>query len=422
VSATDAAGNSIDSATTNFTVDITAPNSVSVVVTDDVGPVTGTIGNNGVTDDTTPTISGTTEAGATVTIKDGTTELGTVTADGSGNYTFTPTTPLSEGPHAISATAADAAGNSVNSTTTTIEIDTTSPTATITMADPELTIGETSTVTITFSEAVVGFASADDVTVENGSLSNMTTTDGGKTWTGTFTPTANIKDTTNVITLNDTYTDIAGNAGTTASADYTIDTTPPPVIDLGDDGKLIHPVFVDGKYYYYWDRDGDGKGKTEGGSDFEDVFRHDDQDGIAGLDTIFQYDENGNLRPDNLEDTTDTYRYAELGGYQVALPTYGSETDMVQNGTEIDNNPEGEINPYYDDLVAIWDAFNGGEQTIGQTGPGIPEGWSEGFYWSASQYPIGDNQDNHYAMDLTNGLGGTNGDHDTYWVAVEVIF
>jgi hypothetical protein len=42
------------------------------------------------------------------------------------------------------------------------------PTATIVVADPALTAGETSLVTITFSEAVTGFTNAD-LTASHGS-------------------------------------------------------------------------------------------------------------------------------------------------------------------------------------------------------------------------------------------------------------
>jgi hypothetical protein len=64
-------------------------------------------------------------------------------------------------------------------------------------------IGETSLVTITFSEAVTGFTNAD-LTVANGTLSAVSSSDGGITWTATFTPSASITDTTNLITLDNT--------------------------------------------------------------------------------------------------------------------------------------------------------------------------------------------------------------------------
>ena len=88
--------------------------------------------------------------------------------------------------------------------------------------------GETATVTLVFSEAVSGFSSSDDITVVNGSLSTMTSSD-NITWTGTYTPT-DVEDTSNVLTLATTYTDNAGNAGPSATtSNFEIDTKYPTV-------------------------------------------------------------------------------------------------------------------------------------------------------------------------------------------------
>jgi hypothetical protein len=120
--------------------------------------------------------------------------------------------------------------NSVG-TTSGIKVDGIRPTATIAMSDAALRVGETSTVTFTFSEAVTGFTTAD-VTVENGTLTSVSSIDGGITWTATFTPSASVTDATNVITLDNTgISDSAGNAGTgtTTSGNYAIDTVNPSV-------------------------------------------------------------------------------------------------------------------------------------------------------------------------------------------------
>ena len=77
-------------------------------------------------------------------------------------------------------------------------VDTARPTATVVVADADLTGSETSLVTITFSEAVTGFNNAD-LTIANGTLTAVSSSDGGITWTATFTPTTTIKDTTNLI-------------------------------------------------------------------------------------------------------------------------------------------------------------------------------------------------------------------------------
>ena len=163
--------------------------------------------------------------------------------------TFTPSASLTDATNLITLDntgIADMAGNAGSGTTDSnnYAIDTARPTATIVVADSALKIGETSLVTFTFSEAVTGFTNAD-LTIANGTLSAVTSNDGGITWTGTFTPSASITDTTNLITLNNTgIADLAGNAGsgTTDSNNYTIDTARPtativvanPALKIGD--------------------------------------------------------------------------------------------------------------------------------------------------------------------------------------------
>ncbi|MBU0480775.1 MAG: VCBS domain-containing protein [Proteobacteria bacterium] len=106
----------------------------------------------------------------------------------------------------------------------------------IQMTDTDLIIGEHSTITITFSEEVTNFEDAlgDDVTVTSGSHDVFTSSDGGITWTATFTPSIETASTGNVITIAGSYTDLAGNAGTGAvSSDapfaltYSVDTVAP---------------------------------------------------------------------------------------------------------------------------------------------------------------------------------------------------
>ncbi|MDP4597938.1 MAG: Ig-like domain-containing protein, partial [Pseudomonadales bacterium] len=107
------------------------------------------------------------------------------------------------------------------------------------MADSTLSAGETSTLTITFSEAVTGFDNSD-LTLANGTLTTVASTDGGMTWTGTFTPTDNTQASANVITVGTETTDLAGNRLLAGgfSADYSIDTLivttaiPPPVDEV----------------------------------------------------------------------------------------------------------------------------------------------------------------------------------------------
>ena len=157
---------------------------------------------------------------------------GTVIVNNNGTITYTPETNY-HGSDTITVTATDDDGAVTTATSTITVNDVIAPTATITMSDTALKIGDTSTVTITFSEAVLNF-DYTDVTVENGTLGALSSTDGGKIWTGIFTPSSSIEDTSNVITLSATYTDTAGNAGSSAvSATYAIDTLAPiPTITL----------------------------------------------------------------------------------------------------------------------------------------------------------------------------------------------
>lgn len=108
-------------------------------------------------------------------------------------------------------------------------VDTMRPTATIVVANTDLRAGETSVVTITFSEAVGGFDNAD-LSIPNGTLSAVSSWDGGITWTATFTPWPHVKDTTNRISLNmDGVTDLVGNPGSDVinSGNFMIDTVRP---------------------------------------------------------------------------------------------------------------------------------------------------------------------------------------------------
>jgi VCBS repeat-containing protein len=130
VTATDAAGNT-SGATVSFSVvvDTTAPAQPSISsIIDDVGPNTGAVGSNQPTNDARPTLNGTTEANARVNIYDNGSFVISVTADGSGNWSYTPPTDLAQGPHSFTITATDSAGNtSGTSAPAAIVVDTVAP-------------------------------------------------------------------------------------------------------------------------------------------------------------------------------------------------------------------------------------------------------------------------------------------------------
>jgi hypothetical protein len=98
--------------------------------------VIGSPSDGTVTSDNTPEFSGTAEAGSTVELFDGSTSLGTNPADGSGDWSFTPTVALNEGTRSITAKATDQAGNqSAASAELLVTVDTSAPTLDINDTD-----------------------------------------------------------------------------------------------------------------------------------------------------------------------------------------------------------------------------------------------------------------------------------------------
>ena len=128
-----------------------------------------------------------------ITVESGT--LSTVSSSDGGKTwtgTFTPTDAITDLTNVITvdkSTLTDLAGNvgTGTSSSSNYKVDTLRPTATSPMADANLKIGDTSLVTITFSEAVTGFTNAD-LTIANGKMSSVSSADGGITWKSTFTP------------------------------------------------------------------------------------------------------------------------------------------------------------------------------------------------------------------------------------------
>ncbi len=130
VKQSDEAGNvSAASASLAVVIDTTAPSAPGTPVLSTASD-SGTLGDN-LTSTVTPTLTGTGEANATVKLydTDGVTLLGTATADGSGNWSIT-SSKLGDGAHTLTAKQTDAAGNvSSASSSLSLSIDTSIPTA-----------------------------------------------------------------------------------------------------------------------------------------------------------------------------------------------------------------------------------------------------------------------------------------------------
>ena len=171
--------------------------------------------------------------------------LSTVSSSDGGvtwTATLTPNASVEDPSNAISVnntTLTDLAGNaglgSLNSNN--YAIDNLGPTVvSVTVADTLLTIGETSLVTIVFSEAVTGFTVSDFSTgmsfADDVVVSGLSSLD-GITWTATLTPNAGVDyqgPGFDLVEVNATdVSDLAGNVGTlfVDSNSYDVDTTRP---------------------------------------------------------------------------------------------------------------------------------------------------------------------------------------------------
>ncbi|MCW5499316.1 Ig-like domain-containing protein, partial [Pseudomonas aeruginosa] len=198
--AEDAAGNA--SGPASATVDAVAP---AVPVID---PSNGSV------------ISGTAEAGATVILTDGGgNPIGQATADGSGNWSFTPATPLADGA-VINAVAQDPAGNTSGPASTTVDA-----------VAPAIPV-----VTPSNGSVIAGTAEAGAkviLTDGNGNPIGETTADGSGNWS--FTPATPLANGT---VVNAVAQDTAGN--TSGPASTTVDTVAPatPVLDASN-GTVI---------------------------------------------------------------------------------------------------------------------------------------------------------------------------------------
>ncbi|MEW4443607.1 Ig-like domain-containing protein, partial [Pseudomonas paraeruginosa] len=199
-SATDAAGNTSGQAS---------------VTVDGVAPATPTVNlSNG------SNLTGTAEPGSTVTLTDGNgNPIAEVTADGSGNWTYTPSTPIANGT-VVNVVAQDAAGN--NSPGASVTVDSQAPAAPVINPSNGITISGSaepgSTVTLTDG---------------NGNSIAQVTADGSGSWT--FTPSTLLANGT---VVNATATDPTGN--TSAPASTTVDSVAPaaPVVNPSNGAEI----------------------------------------------------------------------------------------------------------------------------------------------------------------------------------------
>ncbi|MBG4272300.1 BapA prefix-like domain-containing protein [Pseudomonas aeruginosa] len=185
------------------------------VTVDAVAPATPVVNpSNGTT------LSGTAEPGATVTLTDGNgNPIGQVTADGSGNWSFTPSTPLANGT-VVNATATDASGNT--SPGSSVTVDSVAPATPVVNPSNGTTLSGTAEpgATVTLTDG-------------SGNPIGQVTADGSGNWS--FTPSTPLADGT---VVNATATDPAGN--TSGQGSTTVDGVAPatPTVNLSNGSSL----------------------------------------------------------------------------------------------------------------------------------------------------------------------------------------
>ncbi len=219
-SETDTSGNT-GTASLTFTLDTTAPVAPSIA---SFSTDSGTVGD-GITNDNTLTLTGTAEANSTVKVFDGATLLGSVSADGTGAWTYT-TAALANGAHSLTATATDAAGNTgTASAALSVTIDTTAPVAPsiASFSTDSGTVGDGITNDNTLTLTGTAEANSTVKVFDGATLLGSVTASGTGAWTYTTAALAN-----GAHSLTATATDAAGNTGTASAAlNVTIDTTAP---------------------------------------------------------------------------------------------------------------------------------------------------------------------------------------------------
>ena len=217
---TDTAGNiSASSPALPLLIDTTAPNT-PVVSGLTAATDSGVSNTDEITNINNPTLTGTAEANSTVKVYDGATLLGTVTADGSGNWSLPLTTALANGAHAITATSTDTAGNvSAVSSSLPLIVDTLAPNTPVVTgltAATDSGVSSTDEITNVNKPTLVGTAEANStVNVYDGAtLLGTVTADGSGNWSLLLTNA--LTDGTHSITA--TASDTAGNISAASSA------------------------------------------------------------------------------------------------------------------------------------------------------------------------------------------------------------
>src|SRR5439155_1106052 len=223
----DAAGNSSTSSALSLTLDTTAP---SVAITS----------AGGSTNQASQTITGTVDvadAGASVIILDGTTQLGTATVQSNGSWSSTVT--LANGSNSLTAKVSDAAGNTATSSAVVYTLSTAAPTVTESLAvdtgssgTDNITAATAASFTVALNPSV---AVGDTVQLLLGGaplahpVTHVITAADLSAGSVSLTVTAGDLGSDGAKQIAAQFSDAAGNSSTSSALSLTLDTTAPSV-------------------------------------------------------------------------------------------------------------------------------------------------------------------------------------------------
>ena len=208
---TDEGGNESDADEVSFTVDTGVPGA----------PTITSPPNNAIINDTTPTIAGTGEAGALLTLELNGVEIADdVLVDTEGNWSLTLTDPLEDAVYTVTATQTDEAGNTSPEATSVFTVETGVPDAPVITAP----LGNSTVTTTTPAISGTGEPGATVTVSIDGTEIGTSPVSGAGSWS--VTPTTALSEGEH--TASATQTDPAGNTSEADEVTFTVDTTAPP--------------------------------------------------------------------------------------------------------------------------------------------------------------------------------------------------
>ncbi len=203
-----------------------APEASGTLTVDETAPTVTITGTPGLTNHASQTVSGTAEAGGMVTVSDGVTSVGSAVVGVDGKWS-TSVTLTGDGPHTLTASEADAAGNTGSSNGLGYTLDTT---------PPVLAVTSTGGLTNNAGQTVSGTGEAGRtiVLLDGATLLGTATVALDGTWSTHVTLSG---EGSHILTVSET--DAANNASG-RSISYTLDTTPPTAPVITSAGMLTN--------------------------------------------------------------------------------------------------------------------------------------------------------------------------------------